>query len=124
MKKTIQVISLITIIGLLIGNASFENTKFSPNLTISNLFNQAVANAEEPGTEGCTGATGRYCYNGGCTSSSCSIDAGIEILGFGITGAGSATAENINSFACCTMRCKSYSKTVYYESSNILDTDL
>ena len=58
-----------------------------------------------------------YCYNGGCGASQCSIDAGISIAGYGISAAGSVTAED-GYFACCSLQCKPYSISKYKEKTS------
>jgi len=45
-----------------------------------------------------------FCYNGGPGSSSCSIDAGISISGYGMTGGCSVSCQS-GYYACCTLRC-------------------
>ncbi len=73
---------------------------------------------------GCCGTTLLYCYNGGCNTGQCSIDAGITIAGYGLTAAGSVGSCEDGSFACCTIRCKCYPKSDYKESSSVTDLDL
>lgn len=45
-----------------------------------------------------------FCYSGGPGSNSCSIDAGIEILGVGVAG-GCSVSCNSGYYACCSLRC-------------------
>ncbi len=45
-----------------------------------------------------------YCYNGGPGSNSCSIDAGISIAGYGVSGACSVSC-NSGYYSCCGIRC-------------------
>lgn len=45
-----------------------------------------------------------YCHSGGKNSSQCSIDAGITILGFGVS-IGCSVTCNSGYYACCGLRC-------------------
>lgn len=45
-----------------------------------------------------------YCYNGGEGSTSCSINAGIEIKGGGVTTGCSVSCE-VGFYSCCRLRC-------------------
>ena len=120
--KKLQIAYLFIFVSLVITNLITSNNKLNPNFSLSDVININQAHAESG--VGCSGGTAIYCYNGGCGSSSCSIDAGISILGCGVTTGGSVTASSDNYFACCTLRCKSYLKSQYYESQNVSDTDL
>lgn len=53
-----------------------------------------------------------FCYSGGPGSISCSIEAGISIVGYGISG-GCSVACRDGYYACCTLRC-----TCEVESAN------
>ena len=53
----------------------------------------------EPGPGG-----GPYCHAGGPGASQCSIDAGINIAGYGVSGGCSVTCGS-GTYACCTLRC-------------------
>lgn len=44
------------------------------------------------------------CYNGGIGSTSCSVEGGIEIVGFGTTASCSVTCAD-GFFACCSIKC-------------------
>lgn len=46
----------------------------------------------------------RSCYNGGPGSTSCSIEAGIQIAGYGVSGGGSVSCES-GMYACCGLSC-------------------
>lgn len=50
------------------------------------------------------GESSPFCYAGGEGSMSCSIDAGIEILGVGVAGGCSVSCNN-GYYACCSLRC-------------------
>lgn len=45
-----------------------------------------------------------FCYSGGPGSISCSIEAGINIAGYGLSG-GCSVACRDGFYACCTLRC-------------------
>lgn len=46
-----------------------------------------------------------YCHSGGRGSESCSIDAGVEIKGVGVS-AGCSVSCKEGYYACCSLRCK------------------
>lgn len=129
MKNKIRITILFIVMSFVVTNLTVSNRKMTSTKSLSSLFclNQAFAEADgdDPVESiGCTGSEGVYCYNGGCNDAACSITAGISILGCGITPGGSAATTSTDSFACCTLRCKSYSKTDYYESQSVSDTDM
>lgn len=45
-----------------------------------------------------------YCYNGGTGSTSCSIEGGITILGYGVS-AGCSVSCGSGYYACCGLKC-------------------
>jgi hypothetical protein len=45
-----------------------------------------------------------YCYNGGPGATTCSIDGGINIAGYGVSAACSVGCGD-GYYACCTLRC-------------------
>ena len=65
----------------------------------ANLSDLALANVEA-----LANGESSYCYAGGVGSTSCSIDAGIEILGVGVAG-GCSVSCNSGYYACCSLRC-------------------
>lgn len=121
MKKIIKVTSFIIAFTFIITNALLQPNSLGSDLNLSSFFKVASADSEEPA--GCTGSTPIYCFNGGCGANACSVEGGIEILGVGVTAAGSTACEP-GFFACCTIKSKCYSKTSYYESQNVFHTDL
>ena len=129
MNKLFKISTMVAIAGLVAFNTYMASDILKSNGTdLASVFGLSEVMAEQDdGGEtggGCTGSTPIYCYNGGCSSSTCSVAAGITILGCGVTTGGSASAEDDTKFACCTLRCKSYSKAVYYESDNMADTHM
>jgi len=46
-----------------------------------------------------------YCYSGGPGAASCSIEAGVEILGFGVA-AGCSVVCFDGYYACCSLTCR------------------
>jgi len=67
---------------------------------VSNKGDLAFANVEQL-------AQAEYCYAGGKGATQCSIEAGIVIAGYGISGGCSVTCGG-TSFACCGLRCTCY----------------
>lgn len=57
------------------------------------------------GESGSSGGLLSYCHNGGRGSVSCSIDAGVEIKGVGVS-AGCSVSCKDGYYACCSLRCK------------------
>ena len=60
----------------------------------------ALANVEALASE----SSKPFCYAGGTGSSSCSIDAGVTIAGYGVAG-GCSVSCNSGYYACCSLRC-------------------
>lgn len=85
------------------GYSVYEST----TLTEAEKFMKANVEAltlDEPGGGGGGGNDCPYCYNGGPGATSCSIDAGIEIAGWGVSGACSVSCKG-EYYACCGIRC-------------------
>lgn len=73
------------------------NSDLLANLNV--LSSEALALGESSG-----GSSGGLCYSGGRGSTSCSIDAGIEIIGVGIAGGCSVSCSG-GYYSCCSLRC-------------------
>jgi hypothetical protein len=56
------------------------------------------------GNGGGNGSGNNYCWSGGPGSNACSIDAGIDIMGFGVSAACSVSCDS-GYYACCGLRC-------------------
>lgn len=80
MKKTIIICSVLTLISI-----SFFSAK---------CFGHVLANSV-------------ICVHGGSGASACSIDAGVEIVGCGVSTACSVTCKD-GYFACCAMTCRCF----------------
>lgn len=95
MKKRLLIAvtaGLVCIGGIYVAVNTFRRTNnISMSLYAQNL--EALAAPES-----------KYCYNGGPGSSSCTIDGGIDIAGFGVSAACSVSC-NSGYYACCTLRC-------------------
>lgn len=90
MKKLI----ILTLIIVAISNIFIFKLRIS-NLNLKALLNanvEALADASNP------------CYSGGIGAQSCSIDAGTEILGSGVS-LGCSVSCYDGYFACCSIRC-------------------
>ena len=104
MRKTkkfvaIAVVAVVTTSGFF-GYKAYEeaNMTDAERMFKANLI--ALTTGEQPGG----GNSSTYCYNGGAGSSSCSIDGGINILGYGVSAACSVSCNN-GYYACCGIRC-------------------
>ena len=70
-----------------------------------NMTTIAAISGEDDSDDGeSSGGGGGFCYSGGVGSGSCSIDAGTDILGSGISG-GCSVSCNSGYYACCSLRC-------------------
>ena len=96
MKKTI--ISGVFALALLVTtgyrvNKSMNGDSNGNMLLLANI--EALAHNEDDGS---------FCYAGGKGSTSCSIDAGIEVAGMGVAGGCSVSCDH-GYYACCSLRC-------------------
>ena len=91
MKKSF--VFMLIMLGLL---TLTEHYGSSITTNLSNLKENAkvLASSSDP-----------YCYSGGRSASRCSVNAGTEIAGFGVSG-GCSVACREGSYACCTIRCE------------------
>lgn len=82
----------LAVAGLSIFINANSNSVVSLSLLEQNL--EVLARGESP-----------FCYNGGEGSSSCSIDGGLDIAGYGVTAGCSVSCQD-SYYACCTLRCR------------------
>lgn len=90
MKKRLLIVSLM--VAFMSSVLLYVDSKRMTSFVDSNV--NALAESE----------SGRYCYSGGPGSNSCSIAAGIEILGCGVT-EGCSVSCNDGYYACCVLQC-------------------
>lgn len=88
------------------------NRTYDLNLVTINMISYGE-NGETDGDvdgENASGGLMEFCYSGGKGSTACSIEAGTEIKGFGVSAGCSVSCEN-GYYACCSLRCVCHKKS-------------
>jgi len=95
MKK--MIISIVCLLVFAAGVSSYAYYR-SHVIVVKNSLVQVNVEALTSGED-------HHCYSGGEGSSACSIDAGIEILGCGVSSACSVSCKD-GYYACCGIGCR------------------